>query len=95
MTVTPNAYRLADDILTVETDEETVIMGYASGKYFGVRGAIRHVLGNLRRSSTLEEMTGDIAAHFAVPVEAVRKDLEEIVPRLMAAGIVVDSASPQ
>ena len=95
MTVCFNSYRLADDILTVETADETMIMGYASGRYFGMRGAIRHVLDNLRRNSTLEEMVANVTAHFGVPVEVARRDLEEIVPKLIAAGIVVDGAPPQ
>ena len=95
MTVCFNSYRLADDILTVETADETIVMGYESGKYFGMRGAVRHVLDNLRRSSTLAEMVRDVSAHFGIPAEVARRDLEGIFPKLLAAGIVVDGTPPQ
>lgn len=95
MTTISNSYRLADDVLTVEVDDETILMGYASGKYFGMRGAIRHVLDRLRCNSTLEEMAGDISAHFGVSIEVARGDLAGIFPKLLAAGLVVDAAPPR
>jgi hypothetical protein len=88
-----NTYRLADDVLTVESDDETVVMGYSSGKYFGVRGAVRHLLDGLRHSMTFEEMVADMATHFSIAAADARLDLEEIIPKLAAAGIVVDGTS--
>ena len=83
-----SAYRLASDILHVDTPGEVVLMDYASGKYFGLKGAVRRIFDRLRDGASLTEMTAEIASHYQVSEEMVRNDLLKVLDALEKAGLV-------
>lgn len=81
-------YRLSDDVLSVPVEDESVVLSMASEKYFGVRGAMRHLLEGLRDGLSLDAMVADTCERYGVAPEVARQDIEEMLPKLIAAGIV-------
>lgn len=85
-------YRLSEGVLSVPVEDESILLAMGSEKYFGVRGAMRHLLERLRDGLSLEAMVEDTCARYRVAPEVARQDLEAILTKLIAAGIVVRSA---
>lgn len=81
-------FRLASDVLSVEADGETVMLSYAEGKYFGLRGAIRQLLDQLRQGATFGELVAEMTAVFGVPTDQARDDLNQILGRMQGAGVL-------
>lgn len=81
-------YRLSEGVLSVPVEEESILLAMGSEKYFGVRGAVRHLLEGLREGLSMEAMIADISARYRVAPEVARQDLETVLPKLIAAGIV-------
>jgi hypothetical protein len=93
------AYRLAEGVLSVPTEDEAILLTIGSGKYYGVRGAMRHLLEDLRQGLSLPQMISLTCERYDVEPGEATRDLERIVPRLIAAGILepaegVTGASP-
>jgi len=85
-------YRLNDGVLSVPVEDESILLAMGSEKYFGVRGAMRHLLEGLRDGLSMEAMIADTSARYRVAPEVARQDIEAILPKLIAAGIVIRSA---
>lgn len=85
-------YRLKDGVLSVPIEDESMLMEMGSEKYFGVRGAMRHHLEGLRVGLSLDTMVADTCARYNVTPDVARRDLEAILPKLIAAGIIEHSA---
>lgn len=82
------SYRLADGVLSVPVEDEAILLTLGSGKYFGVRGAMRHLLEDLREGIDFQAMVERTCDRYGVEREEAARDLEQILPRLIAAGIV-------
>ena len=85
-------YRLGEGVLSVPVEDESILLAMGSEKYFGVRGAMRHLLEGLRDGLSQEAMVADTCARYGVAPEVARQDLQAILPKLIAAGIVERSA---
>ena len=81
-------YRLSEGVLSVPVEDESILLEMGSEKYFGVRGAMRHHLEGLRDGLSLAAMVADTCARYRVAPEVARQDLEAVLPKLIAAGIV-------
>jgi hypothetical protein len=81
-------YRLSEGVLSVPVEDESILLAMGSEKYFGVRGAMRHLLEGLRDGMSMEAMVADTCARYRVAPEVARQDLEAMLPKLIAAGIV-------
>ena len=81
-------YRLSERVLSVPVEDESILLDMGSEKYFGVRGAMRHLLEGLRDGLSLDAMVADTCARYRVAPEVARQDLETVLPKLIAAGIV-------
>jgi hypothetical protein len=81
-------YRLSEGVLSVPVEDESVVLAMGSEKYFGVRGAMRHLLEGLREGRSLDSMIADTCARYQVPPEVARQDLEAMLPKLIEARIV-------
>jgi hypothetical protein len=86
-------YRLAEGTLSVPVEEEAIILSISAGKYFGVRGAMRHLLEELRDGLSFDDMVERTCARYGIERARAREDLQEILPRLIDAGIV-ETAAP-
>src|SRR3954469_9091243 len=87
MSSTPT-YRLAEGALCVSLEQEAIILSLSAGKYFGVKGAMGYLIEDLRGGLTLAEMVERTCARFEVEPARASRDLQQILPRLIAAGIV-------
>lgn len=81
-------YRLSGGVLSVPVENESILLAMGSEKYFGVRGAMRHLLEGLREGLSLEAMIAETCARYRVDAEMARQDLEAMLGKLIAAGIV-------
>jgi hypothetical protein len=81
-------FQLTPDVLSVEADGETVVLSYAEGKYFGLRGAVRQVLDLLRQGATFGELVARMTAKFNISAEQARDDLSQILEKMLGAGVV-------
>ncbi|MEO7178537.1 MAG: PqqD family protein [Allosphingosinicella sp.] len=81
-------YRLSEGVLSVPVEDESILLAMGSEKYFGVRGAMRHLLEGLREGLSLEAMIAETCARYRVDPEVARQDLETMLEKLIAAGIV-------
>jgi hypothetical protein len=79
-------------VLSVPVEDESILLAMGSEKYFGVRGAMRHLLEGLREGLSLDAMVADTCTRYQVSSEVARRDLEAVLPKLIAAGIVERSA---
>ncbi len=81
-------YRLGEGVFSVPVENEAVVMAMSSEKYFGVRGAMRHLLEPLREGLSFDAMVAATCARYTVTPEEAREDLESMLPKLIAAGII-------
>lgn len=82
------AYRLSEGVLSVPVEDESILLAMGSEKYFGVRGAMRHLLEGLREGLSLETMVAETCSRYRVAPEVARQDLQSVLPKLIAAGII-------
>ena len=81
-------YRLSEGVFSVPVEDESILLAMGSDKYFGIRGAMRHLLEGLREGLSLEAMVADTCARYPVTPEVAQQDIEAMLPRLIAAGVV-------
>lgn len=86
------SYRLAEGVLSIPMDDEAILLAVGSGKYFGVRGAMRHLLEELREGLAFEAMVASTCARYDVDPGEASRDLEQMLPRLVEAGILVPTS---
>jgi hypothetical protein len=79
---------MADGVLSVPVDDEAILLTIGSGKYYGVRGAMRHLLEELRDGIAFDDMVARTCARYDVEADEAARDLEQMLPRLIAAGIL-------
>lgn len=84
----PQSYRLAEGVLSVPVEDEAILLTMGTGKYFGLRGAMRHLLEELREGLAFDAMVASICARYNVEPSEATRDLERMLPRLVAAGIL-------
>lgn len=85
-------YRLRDDVLSVPVDNENILLAMGSEKYFGVRGAMRHLLEGLRDGMSLDSMIAATCATYPVEPDVARNDIEAILQKLIDADLVTRSS---
>ena len=81
-------YRLSDDALCVPVDGETTVLEMSTGRYFGIRGAMRDQFENLAGGVSLDDMVADTCSRYEVTAQAAREDLAAMLEQMLAAGIV-------
>lgn len=84
-------YKLRDDVLSVPVGSENVLLAMGSDKYFGVRGAMRHLLEGLREGMSLEAMIAATCATYTVDPAVARRDLEAALQRLADAKLLAQT----
>ena len=85
-------YQLAPGILTLDLDDELVLVNHESGRYFGLRGAIRSALDLLEQGVDEAGLVQRITLRHGVSTDLAREDLAKVLPALLAAGLVVAHA---
>ncbi|WP_372006038.1 PqqD family peptide modification chaperone [Tistrella mobilis] len=85
----PSIYRFTPDVLEVEVESDVMLLDYASGKYFGLTGAVSRLTAPLRDGASLDEMVAHVTDYYDVTEVDARVDLARILAELQAAGLVV------
>lgn len=85
-------YRLNENVFSVPMPDENIVLEMGSEKYFGVRGAMRHLLDGLRGGLSLEAMIAQTCERYSVAPAVAREDIEAMLPKLIAVGIVERAA---
>ena len=82
-------FRLSESLVVADVGDESVILAMESSKYFGLKGAMRALIGNLRDGIAFEAMVDTLCAKFDVTRDAAASDLASVIPRLLAADLIV------
>ena len=85
----PSIYRFTSDVLEVEVESDVMLLDYASGKYFGLTGAVSRLTAPLRDGASLDELVAHVTDYYEVTEADARADLARILADLQAAGLVV------
>lgn len=83
------SFRLSESLVIAEVGDESVILAMETSKYFGLKGAMRALIGNLRDGSGFEALLDTLCAKFDVTRDAAASDLASVIPQLLAAGLIV------
>ena len=68
-----------------------MILNLETGDYFGLRAAGARIWQLLEATRTREEIVSTLVAEFDVEEARLRKDVEEILAKLIAKGLVEQS----
>lgn len=82
------SYVIVEDAIIADMNGESVALHMGSGRYFGVRGAMRHLMPQLREGATREAMIERLCACYDVTPEAAGGDIDRILPRMIEAGLI-------
>lgn len=88
MTGQTASYVMAEGAIVVDMDEESIALNVDAGRYFGVRGAMRHLMPDLRTGTTHEAMVVRLCALYDVTPEAAGADVDRMLPQLIEAQLV-------
>jgi len=88
MTSEAATYVMAEDAILVDMDEECVAFSMAAGRYFGVRGAMRRLVPELRAGCTRAAMIARLCDLYDVTPEAAGADIDRMLPQLIEARLV-------
>ena len=83
----PNQDEIAAEIL----DGEAIIINLALGSYYSMSDSAALVWHAVEQHCSLEEMAARMTAHYDVPLERARADVDAIAERLLAERIAVPS----
>ena len=83
------SFRLSESLVVAEVGDESVILEMESSRYFGLKGAMRFLIGSLREGIGFEAMVDTLCARFDVTHDAAARDLAGVIPQLLAAGLIV------
>lgn len=81
-------YVMAEGAIVVDMDEESIALNVDAGRYFGVRGAMRHLIPDLRAGTTREAMVARLCELYDVTAEAAARDIDRMLPQLIEAQLV-------
>jgi len=87
-------YRLAQGLLSVDTGDENFLLSTNAGKYFGVKGAMRYLLEDMREGLSFDEMVTLTCNRYKVTKDEAERDLGDMLDKVVAAGIV-ERTGPQ
>lgn len=85
-------YRLSQSVLSAPVGGETVLLTMDSEKYFGVRGAMQHLIEGLREGLSVDDMVDQTCARYEVEPDLARSDIQSMLAKLIAADIVERTA---
>lgn len=87
MTDSPR-YLRRPDLRAVEMDGELVMMGLDQGEYYGLKDVAASLWNHLAEPRTVEDLTGLVAAEYAVTADTCRPDIETFLAELVDKDLV-------
>ena len=85
----PSDVRLSADVVFRELDGETVLLDFATGRYFGLNAVGTRLWTLIAEGTGIAAAIDAIAAEFDAPRDEVARDVEELVTELITRGLLV------
>jgi len=80
--------RVSDDVIARDIGGELVLMDVASGNYFSLEGAGPAMWRELAEHGSIDRAVETLGREFEADPGEIRRDLEQLVERLCAKGLV-------
>ena len=81
--------RLSADVVFRELDGETVLLDFATGRYFGLNAVGTRLWMLIGEGAGIAAAVDAIAAEFDAPRDEVARDVDELVNELVTRGLLV------
>ena len=78
----------AQEILSTELDQETVLMSIDAGAYYGMGGAARSIWEKLATPITFSALVDELVREYEVPHEACAADLQGFLAEMEREGLL-------
>ena len=85
----PSGVRLSADVVFRELDGETVLLDFATGRYFGLNAVGTRLWMLIGEGTGIAAAVDAIAAEFDAPRDEVARDVDELVNELVTRGLLV------
>ena len=95
MTIPPwdQRIRVPGDVLVRELDGESVLLNLATNSYFGLDTVGTGMWRALTTSDSIQAAYDALLAEYDVAPDLLRRDLEELIEKLAASGLLQVAAS--
>lgn len=78
----------AQDLLSTELDQETVLMSIDAGAYYGMKGPAQSIWSNLESPITFSALVDRLVKEYAVSPEACSEDLQQFLAKMEEEGLL-------
>jgi Coenzyme PQQ synthesis protein D (PqqD) len=78
----------AQDMLSTELDQETVLMSVDAGAYYGMAGPARSIWEKLKTPMTFSALVELLVKEYAITPEACAADLQEFLGEMEREGLL-------
>jgi hypothetical protein len=85
--------RVADSVVYQKLNDEMVLLNLDSQNYYSLDDVATHMWDALMKLGTIEAAAGALTKKFDVAPEVLGSDLEDLVNKLIEAGLLVNTTS--
>ncbi len=78
----------ANDLLSTELDQETVLMSIDAGAYYGLEGAARSIWKKLENPTSFSELVDYLVREYRVSRETCASDLQKFLAEIEREGLL-------
>jgi hypothetical protein len=78
----------AQDLISAELDQETVLMSIDAGAYYGLKGPAQSIWNNLETPLTFSALVDRLVKEYAVSQEACSEDLQQFLAKMEREGLL-------
>jgi hypothetical protein len=78
----------ADDLLSTELDQETVLMSIDAGAYYGLEGPARSIWEKLEKPLTFSQLVQSLVDEYRVSPETCASDLQKFLGDMEKEGLL-------
>ena len=85
-------YRIADGILCQELDRESVVLNLGTEQYFSLDPVGTRIWKLLAETRSIDATVRTMLSEYEIDEAALRQDVEELVRKLIAKGLLIEDA---
>lgn len=78
----------AQDLISTELDQETVLMSIDAGAYYGLKGPAQSIWSNLETPLTFSALVDRLVKEYSVTQEACSEDLQQFLAKMEREGLL-------
>jgi hypothetical protein len=78
----------AQDLISTELDQETVLMSIEAGAYYGLKGPAQTIWNNLETPLTFSALVDRLVKEYAVSQETCSEDLQQFLAKMEEEGLL-------